>query len=269
MWMKNKLQKLLGVIALAYRFLKNIIFFGNITKYLVSGQFKKTEKATKREIYGDWYNNHTWFEMNYFLSKLKRKFMGFIYRISSKINDLTCEKYFTRIIFHNYDDTFKAELPLIIYCDNYDDGGYVIGSIVDELVKTYCFRITSISDLRRLDKNELVIQKQRIIEEYTRFGYNAMGELTFIPMNRKNVLLDNVKLIVTPEDNSLAGLSGSDNSQPIDFRVVKSNHLLNGLYQNVKYQIYIKIIDNTTPKSEPVTQEHLDVIIDRINHKSI
>ena len=39
--MKNKLQKLLGAIALAYRFLKNNILFGNITKYLVGGKFKK------------------------------------------------------------------------------------------------------------------------------------------------------------------------------------------------------------------------------------
>ena len=39
--MENKLQKLLSVIALATRFLKNIIFLGNITKYLVGGKFKK------------------------------------------------------------------------------------------------------------------------------------------------------------------------------------------------------------------------------------
>ena len=36
-----KLQKLLGVIASAFRYLKNIVFFGNNTKYLVGGKFKK------------------------------------------------------------------------------------------------------------------------------------------------------------------------------------------------------------------------------------
>ena len=44
--MKNKLQKLLGVIALAYRFLKNNILFGNTTKYLVGGKFKKPTTHT-------------------------------------------------------------------------------------------------------------------------------------------------------------------------------------------------------------------------------
>ena len=39
-----KLQKLLGVIALAFRYLKNIIFFGNNTKYLVGNKlWRKTD----------------------------------------------------------------------------------------------------------------------------------------------------------------------------------------------------------------------------------
>ena len=36
-----KLQKLLGVIASAFKYLKNIVFFSNNTKYLVGGKFKK------------------------------------------------------------------------------------------------------------------------------------------------------------------------------------------------------------------------------------
>ena len=38
-----KLQKLLGVIASAFKNLKNIVFFGNNTKYPVGGKFKKLD----------------------------------------------------------------------------------------------------------------------------------------------------------------------------------------------------------------------------------
>ena len=85
MWMKNKLQKLLGVIALAYRFLKNIIFFGNITKYLVSGQFKKTEKTSR---IGDLLYNITYKknmdELVLVINKLKKNY-GNLNIINSKL----------------------------------------------------------------------------------------------------------------------------------------------------------------------------------------
>ena len=123
---ETKLQKLLGVIALAFKYLKNIVFFGNITKYLVSGQFKKTEKVA--EDINLKYNNSNYFDCGFYRNRL---------RLWCNSIDVHREELNEQIMTYIICGKFNNNPFLMVDCvaTNRDVNGICSYKYVDKLIK--------------------------------------------------------------------------------------------------------------------------------------
>lgn len=232
--MKNKLQEKIGAIINNIK-LSIIKKFNNLHLFLVSWQFGK-DVTTKDEIYGDWYNNHSWFEKDYFLSKLKRKFMGFIYRIGSKINDLTCEKYYYEFVFG---DMFcRAIMPIIFYVNNYEDVEIAIGQINGDLVEKFRFTLLPTNNVKKIENGTLKLRENQLRNNNTISYGGSINLATRFGKTKESTILDYLNV---DKDNVLLGNFIETNTK-IDFTIIKDNN--NYLRQLDNSTIIITIINN-------------------------
>lgn len=191
-------------------------------------QFKEIKQARlERKEYlkliGDWYYQHSWFERKWFLRKLKRIIMNFVYKFTDKIDDeffdYTCEKYFTHYRFFTNDNKIIAELPLIIYCKNIDEYNFVIGEISQQLSTVLLYKITRLVDPELISGVNI---QNRITELENKYSGNDSA----------------IVKIVTRTENELNSFDYV-NSQSVDLTIIKTNGKEKYIEPNTELKIYV------------------------------
>ena len=153
---------------------------------------RKQEKANLRGLRDDdWYYQHSWFEKEYFIHKLKRKIMNFTYKLYKN----SLETYFFEMIFYvnqlpdgelekfNYDvcsthlGNLKCYLPIIFKVNHISQAQHLASLITKQLFTNNCALITNYGvDVRMLTPKE---EKLKLDELELRFR---------IPEKQKGVL---------------------------------------------------------------------------------
>lgn len=212
------MKKIKEIYNKIYKALKTLYIFN------IGNNFKKRKERREYLIaIGDWYYQHSWFERKWFLHKLKRKIMNFVYKFTDKINDeyfdFICEKYFTHYKFATDDNKIIAELPLIIYCRNVEEYVFIVGELNRELSRVLLYKIFEIP------KYELITNINI---------QNKINELEFKYSEKESAIVK----IITRTENELNTFDYI-NSQNVDLTIVKTNGNEKYIEPNSEFRIYI------------------------------
>jgi len=170
---------------------------------------RKEEKQRLKELRDDdWYYQHSWFEKEYFIHKLKRKVMNFIYKLFVK----SLETYFIEIEFYspqtkktieynkkygtNYVGDFRFYLPVITQVKDLEQAVIIMNMITDKLRDEY--GITKFRTMR-IDKNPMSEERfkltlEKLNNEYENTKKAKLEILTYSPDNLGNYNYDEPKI---------------------------------------------------------------------------
>jgi len=210
-------------------------YFNKIFNWL-RNCFGFIKSTTAINVNNDWYYQHSWFERKWFLHKLKRLIMGFIYKISDRIDDLTCEKYYYEFVFG---DMFcEAKMPVIFYTHNHENVRIAIGQINGDLVEKFRFTLLPTNNIEKLTDKTLMTKENLIRNANNRSYGGSINLATRFGKTTESTILDYLNV---DKDNILLGNFIEKNTK-IDFTVIRDKN--NYLRQFDNSMIIITIINN-------------------------
>jgi len=206
---------------------------------------RKQEKQNLKELRADdWYYQHSWFEKEYFIHKLKRKLMNFIYKLYTSVEDYLLSDFLFEIEFYtpksvNLDEynkrnntkhkgDFKCYLPIIIKAKEITEAESISIAIRKELETEYGAQMTSFYVLDKIATQERFKNLQNIFESKFKGLKDNIG---FIDINT-----------FTPKRKDSNGNDFSLREDRKYFRVLKSGPMP---FQNQNFEYLVKYYKTT------------------------